>query len=275
MGKSAVEAGRQAIAPTAQYLEDKANEVGEKTAEQTHSPLLGAAERTGLSAIAMLAGLQAGKGLKYERMPGFEDGGAFHPDTPSSPSGFTRDDVAPKVPAAPAPEPTPNVPATIEATAPAPKPRIVARAGESAQQAAARQGVAAPAPGPARAAQAGAAPPGLPSATPSPSPDQPTPDAAPDHNGNPAPDTHDPNFFPAPDNKGTVTRDATPAEQAARQAAVDRGAPTLPQVRDSAITNSHADQHRDWPERTSPADLMNVSYAITIGDLYCQDEGPA
>jgi len=116
-----------------------------------------------------------------------------------------------------------------------PKPRITPKAGESAQAAAARQGVqpAAPEAPPAQAAPAAA----------------PAPSAAPDRAGNPAPSPRDPGFFPAPDNLGTKSGPVAPEQQAARQAAVERGAPTLPQVRDSAITNDYNDQGRDWTGR--------------------------
>lgn len=74
--------------------------------------------------------------------------------------------------------------------------------------------------------------------------------AAPDRFGNAAPaDTHAPGFFPAPDNLGLKSGAVGAPEQAARQAAVERGAPTLPQVRDSAITNDYNAQGRDWTGR--------------------------
>jgi hypothetical protein len=87
--------------------------------------------------------------------------------------------------------------------------------------------------------------PGTPS-TPPPEAAKAAPSAAPDAAGKPAPDVHDPDFFPKPDNQGLKSESVSAEEQAARKAAVERGAPTLPQVRDSAITNNTADQHRDW-----------------------------
>ncbi|HTS53473.1 MAG TPA: hypothetical protein VMH26_09395 [Burkholderiales bacterium] len=56
----------------------------------------------------------------------------------------------------------------------------------------------------------------------------------------------DPNFFTEPDNKDLRSGTVSVEEQAARQAAVERGAPTLPEARDSALTNNYADQGRDF-----------------------------
>ena len=105
-----------------------------------------------------------------------------------------------------------------------PKPKITPKAGESAQAAAARQGIPTePSPAPA------------------------APSAAPGAKGTPAPRAvNDPSFFEAPDNQDLKSGTAGPEEQAARQAAVAQGAPTLQSVRDSAITNDYATQGRDW-----------------------------
>jgi hypothetical protein len=186
------------------------------------------------------------------------------PTAPSSPGGFTRDDFAPRPPeAAPAPTaaapPAPETPARVPVpgkphitpktqaqvppTAAAAAEHIRAQEGEMG-----RAGAPEPVQG-ATPASAGAggggeevAPNGAPASTPS---------AAPDAAGNPPPDIHDPNFFPAPDNQDLKSAPASPQEQVARQAAVERGAPTLPQVRDSAITNDYAAQGRDWTGKQS------------------------
>jgi len=222
--------------------------VGQGTAEQTGIPLLGALEKAGLNAIPMLAGYKAGRtGIKYERVPGYERGA--EPTPPSSPGGYPREDFAPKI--APTPElVTENVPAPPEAPTP---PQTSGPHNPVPGKPHIRPKAAPP------AAALAVAPAITPQATPS--AQEATPSAAPDHAGNPPPDTHDPNFFPAPDNQNLKSGTVSPAEQDARAAAVERGAPTLQQHRTSAITNNYADQGRDFTgyQAKDPAAVAQIA----------------
>jgi hypothetical protein len=213
------------VAPVANAAGELAEKVGQGTAEETGSPLLGAAEKAGLYAIPMLIGGGGARGLKSE-LPATEATPGVEPTAPKGPGGFTREEFAPK-PAAVAPEAVQEPPAA--ATPPQPSAPRTPVAGKPHIRPKA-QPAAEPTP---EAAPAQPAPPAAPS-------------AAPDATGAPPPDVHDPNFFPAPDNQDLKSAPASPEEQTARQAAVERGAPTLPQVRDSAVTNDYQAQGRDW-----------------------------
>jgi len=187
------------------------------------------------------------------------------PTAPSAPGGFTRDDFAPRPPEA-APAPTAAAPSAPETPARVPvagKPHITpkaqlpATAAEAAEQIRAQEG---------EMGQAGAPEAAAPAAPTS------TPSAAPDAKGAPPPDIHDPNFFPAPDNQGLKSTAVSAPEQAARQAAVERGAPTLPQVRDSAITNDYNDQGRDWTGRQA-GDPTAVAQTATEANALHNEAG--
>jgi hypothetical protein len=145
-----------------------------------------------------------------------------------------------RVPVPGKPHITPRAQAQVAPTAAAAAEHIRAQEGEMGQA------------GAESAPESAAAPPTPPTSTPS---------AAPDAAGNPAPDVHDPGFFPPPDNQDLKSVPAGPQEQLARQAAVERGAPTLPQVRDSAITNDYAAQGRDWTGKQAgdPAAVAQIA----------------
>ena len=212
-------------------------------------------------------------------------GGIRAASPPDHPAGVTRADYAPKAPeAAPAPPAAAIPPSATPARVPVPgKPHITPKATEQVAPTAAaaaehiraqegEMGVAgapeppaAAAPPPAAAAPppaAAAPPPAAAAPPPAAAPSPATPSAAPGPHGNPPPASiHDPDFFTPPDNQDLKSAPAGPQEQAARQAAVERGAPTLPQVRDSAITNDYAAQGRDWTGKQSgdPAATAQVA----------------
>jgi hypothetical protein len=244
-GQGVTGVGANALGAVAAPIAAAAQRAGEGTAEETGSPFLGAAEYTGLSAMGMLAGGGGARGTLAAEEAGVRGVPRPEPTAPSAPGGFTRDDFAPRPPeAAPAPTPAASPAPETPARVPVPgKPHITpktqaqvpptaAAAAEHIRAQEGEMGVAgAPEENPAPLSANGA---------------ETTPSAAPDAAGNPPLDIHDPSFFPAPDNQDLKSAPASPQEQVARQAAVERGAPTLPQVRDSAITNDYADQGRDW-----------------------------
>jgi hypothetical protein len=173
-------------------------------------------------------------------------GGRTEPTAPAAPGPYTIADFAPKPPAAaPAGQPTTAAPEAPPPRVPVlgirPKAQPAPTAAAAAERIRAQEG-------PMGVAGAEPATPVSENAPPTPQSAR-APSAAPDHAGNAPPDTHDPGFFPAPDNQGLKSDTVGPREQLTRQAAVERGAPTLPQVRDSAITNNYNDQGRDWTGR--------------------------
>jgi hypothetical protein len=220
-GKAVTEAAGNAIMAPANAVANAAEAPLSDAARQSVEEALGDVNRT--AAIAPVLGLTPGGAAAGP-------GGANDTAPPRAPVDAAREAAH-----APAPPPDSAGPNPAHYAPQPPKPKITPKAGESAQAAAARQGIQTPPPEPtAQPAAPAAAPPAA---------------AAPDRAGNPAPDVHDPGFFPAPDNLGAKSGPVAPEQQVARQAAVERGAPTLPQVRDSAITNDYNDQGRDWTGR--------------------------